>query len=53
MPEGGELLRSDASEDTAELRISDSGAGISDDLRDKIFRLYFSTKQQVRESAWL
>ena len=47
MPEGGELLfEATASEDTAELRISDSGAGISDDLRDKIFRLYFSTKQQ-------
>jgi signal transduction histidine kinase len=47
MPEGGELLfEATATEDTAELRISDSGAGISDDLRDKIFRLYFSTKQQ-------
>ena len=47
MPEGGELhFEATASEDTAELRISDSGAGISDDLRDKIFRLYFSTKQQ-------
>jgi signal transduction histidine kinase len=47
MPEGGELhFEATASEDTAELRISDSGAGISDDVRDKIFRLYFSTKQQ-------
>jgi signal transduction histidine kinase len=47
MPEGGELLfEATASEDTAELRISDSGSGISDDLRDKIFRLYFSTKEQ-------
>ena len=47
MPEGGELLfEATAGEDTAELRISDSGSGISDDLRDKIFRLYFSTKQQ-------
>ena len=47
MPEGGELLfEATVTEDTAELRISDSGAGISDDLRDKIFRLYFSTKQQ-------
>jgi signal transduction histidine kinase len=47
MPEGGELhFEATASEDTAELRISDSGAGISDEVGDKIFRLYFRTKQQ-------
>ena len=28
------------------MRISDSGAGIPDDLREKIFRLYFTTKRQ-------
>jgi signal transduction histidine kinase len=45
MPEGGELsFAASASKDTAELRISDTGAGIPAELRDKIFRLYFSTK---------
>jgi len=30
----------------AELRISDTGPGIPTELRDKIFRLYFTTKEQ-------
>ena len=47
MPEGGELrLESSASEDTAEIRISDTGAGIPPELRDKIFRLYFTTRKE-------
>jgi signal transduction histidine kinase len=47
MPEGGELrFEASASRDTAELRISDTGAGIPAELRDKIFRLYFSTKRE-------
>jgi signal transduction histidine kinase len=47
MPEGGELhFDASANEETAELRISDSGAGIPDELREKIFRLYFTTKKQ-------
>ena len=33
-------------EDTAEIRISDSGPGIPPELRDKIFRLYFTTKKE-------
>jgi hypothetical protein len=46
MPGGGELLfQSLANEDTAEIRISDSGPGIPSELRDKIFRLYFTTKK--------
>jgi signal transduction histidine kinase len=45
MPEGGELgFEASAGKDTAELRISDTGAGIPAEVRDKIFRLYFSTK---------
>ena len=47
MPEGGELrFEASANKDTAELRISDTGAGIPPELRDKIFRLYFSTKKE-------
>src|ERR1022692_1704970 len=47
MPEGGELsFEASATKDTAELRISDTGTGIPAELRDKIFRLYFSTKTE-------
>lgn len=47
MPGGGELVfQSLANEDTAEIRISDSGPGIPKELRDKIFRLYFTTKKE-------
>jgi signal transduction histidine kinase len=47
MPEGGELcFESFANEDTAGIRISDTGAGIPEELREKIFRLYFTTRQE-------
>jgi signal transduction histidine kinase len=47
MPEGGRLrLESANHEDTAEIRISDTGPGIPPELRDKIFRLYFTTKKE-------
>jgi signal transduction histidine kinase len=47
MPEGGELrFESVANEESAEIRISDTGAGIPAELRDKIFRLYFTTKKE-------
>jgi signal transduction histidine kinase len=46
MPDGGELrLEASAAEDTAEIRVSDTGPGIPPDLRDKIFRLYFTTRK--------
>ena len=32
-------------EDTAEIRVSDTGRGIPPELRDKIFRLYFTTRK--------
>ena len=47
MPEGGELsFEASATKDMAELRISDTGTGIPAEVRDKIFRLYFSTKKE-------
>ena len=47
MPEGGELrFESAATEDTAEIKVSDTGPGIPPDLREKIFRLYFTTKRE-------
>jgi signal transduction histidine kinase len=45
MPEGGELrFEASASNDCAEIRISDTGPGIPPGLKEKIFRLYFTTK---------
>ena len=47
MPDGGELrFESAGSDDTAEIRISDTGPGIPPELREKIFRLYFTTKKE-------
>jgi hypothetical protein len=47
MPEGGELnFESSANSEMAEIRISDTGPGIDAGLRDKIFRLYFTTKKE-------
>lgn len=47
MPDGGELrFESAAGEEAAEIRISDTGPGIPPELRDKIFRLYFTTKKE-------
>lgn len=47
MPQGGELrFEAAAGEDTAEIRVSDTGTGIPPELRDKIFRLYFTTRKE-------
>ncbi len=47
MPQGGELrFEALVNEDTAEIRISDTGAGIPPELREKIFRLYFTTRKE-------
>jgi len=47
MPQGGELrFESTASDDMVEIRVSDTGPGIPTELREKIFRLYFTTKQE-------
>jgi signal transduction histidine kinase len=46
MPSGGNLrFESALQNDEAEIRITDSGPGIPPELRDKIFRLYFTTKE--------
>jgi signal transduction histidine kinase len=45
MPEGGRLeVTLEESRKSALLRISDEGPGIPDDIRSKIFDLYFTTK---------
>ena len=47
MPHGGELKIACAVRgDEVEIRISDTGMGILPELRDKIFRLYFTTKPE-------
>jgi signal transduction histidine kinase len=45
MPDGGTLtLRAFATAQAAVLQVQDTGAGISPEIRDKIFNLYFTTK---------
>jgi signal transduction histidine kinase len=47
MPDGGDLrFESSATAETAEIRISDTGPGIPAELRDKVFRLYFTTRKE-------
>lgn len=47
MPDGGKLrFESSATEETAEIRVSDTGPGIPQELREKIFRLYFTTRKE-------
>lgn len=46
MPDGGTLtLRAFASSQAAVLEVHDTGVGISPEIRDKIFNLYFTTKK--------
>jgi signal transduction histidine kinase len=47
MPQGGDLtLDAHSAPDGVELRVSDTGAGIPPELREKIFRLYFTTRKE-------
>ena len=47
MPDGGELgFEAGGADDKAEIRIADTGAGIPPELREKIFRLYYTTKKE-------
>lgn len=45
MPQGGDLTFESSAREMAEIRITDTGEGIPPALRDRIFRLYFTTKQ--------
>jgi signal transduction histidine kinase len=46
MPEGGTLtFRAFAAQRAAVLEVHDTGVGISQEIRDKIFNLYFTTKK--------
>ena len=47
MPEGGRLrVVLEEDKKNAVLRIADEGTGISEEIRDKIFDLYFTTKSE-------
>ena len=47
MPDGGRLrVALEEEKKSAVLRITDEGIGISDEIRDKIFDLYFTTKAE-------
>jgi signal transduction histidine kinase len=47
MPQGGQLrFEALTGEDSAEIRVSDTGTGIPPELREKIFRLYFTTRKE-------
>ena len=47
MPEGGQLgLEAVVEDDQVGIRVVDTGPGIPPELREKIFRLYFTTKKE-------
>ena len=47
MPGGGKLrFESEIQSEEAVIRVTDTGEGIPPELRDKIFRLYFTTKKE-------
>lgn len=46
MPEGGELIvQTELEDSTAVIRITDTGVGIPPEELDKVFRVYYSTKE--------
>jgi signal transduction histidine kinase len=46
MPEGGKLsIRTERNGEECQITIADEGAGIAPEVRDRIFHLYFTTKE--------
>ena len=49
MPKGGTLtVRTERKENKVLIRIQDTGVGIPDEIRNKIFEAFFTTKQKVK-----
>ena len=49
MPKGGTLtVRTERKEKKVLIRIQDTGVGIPDEIRNKIFEAFFTTKQKVK-----
>jgi signal transduction histidine kinase len=49
MPKGGTLtVRTSQEDDKVLIRIQDTGMGIPEEIRDKIFEAFFTTKQKVK-----
>jgi two-component system NtrC family sensor kinase len=49
MPKGGTLtIRTAREEDDVVIRIRDTGVGIPEEIRDRIFEAFFTTKQKVK-----
>ena len=47
MSEGGKLvIRTEWIDDECQIRVTDGGPGIPPEIQDRIFNLYFTTKQQ-------
>ncbi|MBW1849603.1 MAG: hypothetical protein JRJ27_21340 [Deltaproteobacteria bacterium] len=49
MPEGGTLtVKTSTEKDNVKIEISDTGTGIKDEYKDKIFDTFFTTKDTVK-----
>jgi two-component system NtrC family sensor kinase len=49
MPKGGTLtVRTSREDNKVLIHIQDTGAGIPEEIRDKIFEAFFTTKQKVK-----
>jgi two-component system NtrC family sensor kinase len=49
MPKGGTLsVRTNREDNSVLIRVQDTGVGIPEEIRDKIFEAFFTTKQKVK-----